>query len=126
METVLILDFIKVFLAPALLAWFWYDKKRSDKRIDDLSGRIEDVIEKVTNLKQKQIEHEMKFTTEEHVRNIFKEEIASVKEDIREIKSSQKDVQNDVSGLLNQITDLVVQIKIENAIREAVEEEKKR
>lgn len=105
--------------AGGSLVWFWYDKKKQDKRLDDINALL-------SALNNKQIEHENKFTTESHVRQILREEIATVKDELSEIKLSQKEVKKDVNDLVVQVGNFITEIRIENSVKERLEELNKR
>lgn len=88
--------------------WFWYDKKRSDKKVDSLE-------DKLTRVSEQQTEHENKFVTEQRTREIFREEFKPIKEDTAETK-------HDVKRMMEMLISLQTDIKVMNAVEQAKKE----
>lgn len=88
--------------------WFWYDKKRSDKKLDYLETKL-------NTISDQQTEHENKFVTEQRTREIFREEFKPIKEDTTETK-------HDVKRMMEMLISLQTDIKVMNAVEQAKKE----
>lgn len=88
--------------------WFWYDKKKSDKKLEYLEA-------KMNLISLQQAEHENKFVTEQRTREIFREEFKPIKEDTTETK-------HDVKRMMELLIALQTDIKVMNAVEQAKKE----
>lgn len=73
-------------------AWFWYDKKRGDKRLDKHGERID-------KLETKQAVHESRFVDDQGARVIVRDETASLKEQHAELKGMVTQLGDGVSAI---------------------------
>lgn len=99
-------------------AWFWYDKKIKD-------GKITALEKSVAGVREEQVKHASIFVTEDHVRNIIKSEIAPLRDDMGEVKDAQKDTNSNLKEVMNTLTSLIIQIQVENGIKQYVDKESK-
>lgn len=84
--------------------WFWYDKKKGDKTVDDLKNKVE-------NLAKQQIEHDNKFITEAQTRSLLQEYFAP-------LQKSWADTNSDVKDIKNNLMELTMQLRVINAVRD--------
>ena len=91
--------------------WFWYDKKRGDRKIDSLEAFINQVA-------KQQIEHDNKFITEEQTRKLLQEYFA-------ELQKSWADTNSDVKDIKSNLVELTMQLRVMNAVRDVEKELKK-
>ena len=103
MTTTQILVSIVISLMGVINAWFWYDKKNTDKEIKDLQNKV-DAMDK------QQAVHSNQFVTDNHVREIVREEVRDLKEDITLVKSTMTEIKD-----LTQT--LIADIKVLNVVQ---------
>lgn len=121
-DTVYIISLVG-FLSGLVLAYFWYDKNKSDKYLSDYVNEIKSKFEKFDNtvktISDKQTEHDTKFVTDQRVRDIVKDEIKPLREDVTDVKSK-------VGEMYTTLNDVVTELKISNAIRQHEKDSKTR
>lgn len=115
------LTFIGILIAVAN-AWFWYDKSKTDKDIDSHKKQVSEdkktadtrfinMGKELSQVTQKQTEHDNKFVTDQRVRDIVKDEIKPLKDDVSQMKV-------DVSKIMASLQELTTELKVNNAIRD--------
>ena len=65
----------------------------------------------LSQVTQKQTEHDNKFVTDQRVRDIVKDEIKPLKDDVSQMKV-------DVSKIMASLQELTTELKVNNAIRD--------
>ncbi len=102
-------------LAGGSQVWFWYDKKRRDKLLDNIMTDLKSVSDK-------QIEHGKVFITEDKTRQLLKEYLDKLElsqaETSKDIKHYQEETSKDIKDINNMITKLATQLEIMNAIKD--------
>lgn len=89
-------------------AWFWYDKRRLDKRIDHLDTKLDHVSDK-------QLEHSNKFITEPEARKLLQETVSKIEQAWAETNS-------DVKEIRTLLSELNTELRIINAVQSVVKE----
>ena len=127
-------------LVSFIVAYFWYDKQKTDKslilrnqeikddikesykRSEDADSKIEIKISELelnlNAISNKQTEHDNKFVTDDRVRDIVKSEIQPIKEDLSQVKKTGEQTRTDVHTMMSSVADLVTEFKVQNAMRE--------
>jgi hypothetical protein len=72
--------------------------------------KISELTKDLTQLNNKQIEHEIKFVTDSQVRTIFKEEVSDIKDDISTVKGN-------VTVIMDSMNKLTIQLEVQNQLR---------
>lgn len=107
-------------------AWFWYDKLKSDKMLENhvkqttidkerVDALFISLNKELSQVAQKQTEHDNKFVTDQRVRDIVKDEIKPLKEDLSHLKLK-------IDIIMTSLVDLTTELKIHNALRESKKE----
>lgn len=91
-------------------AWFWYDKKRGDKRSDDLNKEVDDLRSLIQQVAKQQVEHDSKFITEEQTRKLLQEYLT-------DLKQSWADTNSDVKDIKSTVMELATELRVINAVR---------
>lgn len=122
------MDLKELLLTAAAGIWsfftvyFIYAKTKSDNDLKDfktlnkenitsVDNKVTQVAKELNLITQKQVEHELSFVTEKHVREILKEEVKDIKADISTVKGN-------VSTILESLQKLNIAIGIQNGLRE--------
>lgn len=92
--------------------WFWYDRKRRDKRLDQHQQKIEGIHEA-------QVRHSVQFVQERQVREITRDEMAPLKESHSEVKSMMLDLSAKVMAIS---TSQEVQTQILKQVADSLQE----
>lgn len=90
--------------------WFWYDKRKEDRRTEEMQNRL-NIVEKG------QTEHAAKFVTSDQTRQIVREETAGIKEDLAETKTT-------VQRVASAVDELVTEFRVFNAVQEEKERQR--
>lgn len=88
--------------------WFWYDKKRSDRRLDEL-------VEKITAIVNLQTEHENKFITETKTRELLQEYLHN-------LEQRHAETSTDVKEMKKLLSELNTELRIINAVQNVAKE----
>jgi Skp family chaperone for outer membrane proteins len=104
-------------------AWFWYDKKKTDKELESLRKKITSDYEKAQkDLKEitaKMIEHTNIHITEERSRQIAEEICGRIQKDVTETKTM-------VQALIEQVNKVATTLHTQTAVAEALNEKNKK
>ncbi|QDP64733.1 MAG: hypothetical protein GOVbin2917_48 [Prokaryotic dsDNA virus sp.] len=96
-------------------AWFWYDKKRGDKKSDEQDKTISELRTLIEAVAKQQVEHDNKFITEEQTRKLLQEYLT-------DLKQSWADTNSDVKEIKSAMTELTMQLRVLNAVRDIEKE----
>lgn len=109
-----------LFGAGVAGAWFWYDKKKTDKEIEDLKIKNEKGVEKLqTELKEINmtiVKHTSIHVTEEKSRQIAEEICGRIEKDVTETKTM-------VQSMMHQVTNLASTLQTHTAVQRALQEQ---
>lgn len=114
-----------VVLAGALgsTAWFWYDKKKSDKELLALKTKSaldhEKFQQELKDITVKMVEHTNIHITEERSRQIAEEICGRMEKDVTETKSM-------VQTLMNQVNSVASALQTQTAVKIALDENAKK
>lgn len=104
--------------AGAVGSWFWYDKKRTDKRIDDLEKKQTEHNTTLIQIKSTTITESKSREISEEVAKRTQAEVIRTQAEVAETKAM-------VTTILNQVNTLASNLQTHTAVTKALQEQEK-